>query len=284
VLYVAVTRAERRLHLLGVANRDLKSENSNALKAPAATSLLAPLWPALENTFLEAVAQSSDTATPVKKFDSAGFVPRLIRLRSDYLNEHAPTDTTTESFSGHDQTYDSNYQTIDMAIGTLTHRYLEAIANDGLTSWSSERIALLLPRFEQYFAHEGYESTACSDAAKLVQEALQGALDSKDGRWLLGPHEAAGCEVPMSSLQPDDPDRFSHHVIDRTFIHAGERWVIDYKTLGLIESQESIEQRLQSKALTYQPQLERYAALFANEGLNVRTAIFFPTHGKLIEV
>ena len=88
----------------------------------------------------------------------------------------------------------------------------------------------------------------------------------------------------MSSLQPDEPDCFSHHVIDRTFIHAGERWIIDYKTLRLVESEEPIEQRLKSKALTYQPQLERYAALFAKEGLNVRTAIFFPSHGTLIEV
>lgn len=284
VLYVAVTRAERRLHLLGVAHRDFKSENSNALKAPAATSLLAPLWPALENTFLEAAAQPSDTATPVKKIDSADFVPRLIRLRTDYLSAPTPVDNTIESFSDHHQKYDSDRQTIDMAIGTLTHRYLEAIANDGILAWPNDYISRLLPCFEQYFAHEGYEPIASRDAARLVQDALQGALNSEDGRWLLGPQEAAGCEVPMSSLQPDGPDHFSHHVIDRTFIHAGERWIIDYKTLRLVESEEPIEQQLKSKALTYQPQLERYAALFAKEGLNVRTAIFFPSHGTLIEL
>jgi ATP-dependent exoDNAse (exonuclease V) beta subunit len=73
-------------------------------------------------------------------------------------------------------------------------------------------------------------------------------------------------------------------VIDRTFIHGGERWIIDYKTLGMGELEQNSEKALQKKAESYKPQLERYAALYAHEGLNIRTAIFFPTHGKLIEV
>jgi ATP-dependent exoDNAse (exonuclease V) beta subunit len=171
-----------------------------------------------------------------------------------------------------------------MAIGTLTHRYLEAIANDGLTAWPSQRITELLPAFEQYFANEGHEPVDCGDAATLVQEALLGALNSEHGQWLLGPREAAGCEVPMSSLHADLPESFSHHVIDRTFIDAGDRWIIDYKTMRIAESDTPIEQQLRAKAEAYKPQLQRYAALFAKEGLNIRTAIFFPTHGTLIEV
>jgi len=41
---------------------------------------------------------------------------------------------------------------------------------------------------------------------------------------------------------------------------------------------------LQEKAAAYKDQLERYAALFATEGLPIRTAIFFPAHGKLVEI
>ena len=88
----------------------------------------------------------------------------------------------------------------------------------------------------------------------------------------------------MSSLHADLPESFSHHVIDRTFIDAGDRWIIDYKTMRIAESDTPIEQQLRAKAEAYKPQLQRYAALFAKEGLNIRTAIFFPTHGTLIEV
>lgn len=284
VLYVAVTRAERRLHLLGVAYRDLKSETDNALKAPAATSLLAPLWPTLENTFLTAAAQPSNNPPSISRIDSTQFVPRLIRLRSESLSEPAAIKLNTEPSAPFEGTQPTDKATIDMTIGTITHRYLEAIANDGLTAWPSQRITVLLPAFEQYFANEGHEPVDCRGAATLVQEALLGALNSEHGQWLLGPQEAAGCEVPMSSLNADLPESFSHHVIDRTFIDAGDRWIIDYKTMRIAESDTPIEQQLRAKAEAYKPQLERYAALFAKEGLNIRTAIFFPTHGTLIEV
>ena len=285
VLYVAVTRAERRLHLLGVAYRDLKTDTASALKAPAATSLLAPLWPMLESQFLEAATRSTDSAYPTNKIDSGQFVPHLIRLRSDYLIEPTTIANIAETLPAPDPSAAATEnQTIDMAIGTLTHRYLEAIATDGLTTWTGDRIFQLLPYFEQCLANEGYESIICRDAAKLVQEALLGALNSEQGRWVLGTHESAGCEVPMSSAQPDDPNTFTHHVIDRTFISDGARWIIDYKTLRIMESDVPIEQQLKSKALIYKPQLERYADLFAKEGLPIRTAIFFPTHGTLTEI
>ena len=284
VLYVAATRAERRLHLLGVAYRDLKVETANALKAPPTTSLLAPLWSALESKFSEVAAHSADNTTPINKIDSGQFVPRLIRLRSDRLTEPMTIDSIAESLPAFDPSDATDNHTIDMAVGTLTHRYLEVIASDGLTAWPSERISQLLPYFEQCLASEGHESSTCRDAAKLVQEALLGALNSEQGRWLLGPQEEAGCEVPMSSLKPDVPQTFNRHVIDRTFIHAGQRWIIDYKTLRLAESDENTEPLLKNKALSYKPQLERYAALFAKEGLPIRTAIFFPTHGTLIEI
>ena len=284
VLYVAVTRAERRLHLLGVAYRDLKSEISNALKAPTATSLLAPLWPMLESTFLTAAAQHPSTLPPLSRSDSTQFVPRLIRLRSEYLSEPAAINHATKSSAPFEGSQPTDNATIDMAIGTLTHRYLEAIANDGLTAWPSQRITELLPTFEQHFANEGHEPVDCRSAATLVQEALLGALNSEHGQWLLGPRVAAGCEVPMSCLHADQPESFSHHVIDRTFIDAGDRWIIDYKTMRIADSEMPITQQLKAKAEGYKPQLERYAALFAKEGLNIRTAIFFPTHGTLIEV
>jgi ATP-dependent exoDNAse (exonuclease V) beta subunit len=174
--------------------------------------------------------------------------------------------------------------TLDMAIGTLVHRYLEAIALDGLETWHDERIHNLLPHFERTFRMEGHDLASSQTAAREVQAAILGAINSDSGRWILGPREAADCEVPMSSLHPDTPDAFSHHVIDRTFTDAGTRWIIDYKTLRTIDQGTVSERVLQDKAKSYQPQLERYAALFEAEGLPVRTAIFFPAHGTLVKI
>lgn len=284
VLYVAVTRAERRLHLLGVAYRDTKSETANALKAPAPTSLLAPLWPMLESTFVTEAALPSPLPSTSSFIDPADFVPRLIRLRSEHLPKPIAIEAIPDTPPYAPPSQMAVENTMDMAIGTLVHRYLEAIANDGLNVWPVERVTQLFPHFEQSFTNEGHDSDIAHAAARQVHDALLGALKSEQGRWILGPHESAGCEVPMSSLHPDIPESFSHHVIDRTFIHAGDRWIIDYKTLRANDAEQLNEQMLKDKAATYRPQLERYAALFTAEGLNIRTAIFFPIHGKLIEV
>jgi ATP-dependent exoDNAse (exonuclease V) beta subunit len=66
-------------------------------------------------------------------------------------------------------------------------------------------------------------------------------------------------------------------VVDRSFVEAGERWIIDYKTARP-------EGDLAAHAEAYRPQLERYAELFAGEGLPVRTAIFYAALGRLVEI
>lgn len=284
VLYVAATRAERRLHLLGAADRDPKSDTEHALRPPAATSLLAPLWPALESAFAEAATNTGLALPPTRTTDSANFIPRLIRLRRSHLPELPNTSLSPATTSPAHAPAGSADATIDMAIGTLTHRYLEAIATDGLDAWTIDRIDTLLPYFEASFVNEGLGKEASRSAAQQVYAAISGALQSAVGRWVLGAHPAAGCEVPMSSLPIEADSAIAHHVIDRTFIHEGERWIIDYKTIRANDASKITEQSLTEKAATYKPQLERYAALFASEGLNTRTAIFFPSHGKLIEV
>jgi ATP-dependent helicase/nuclease subunit A len=71
----------------------------------------------------------------------------------------------------------------------------------------------------------------------------------------------------------------TQHVIDRTFIENGTRWIIDYK-LGL----DVTEANANAVALSHKPQLTRYAALFERDNLSIKTAVFFLSLGKLIEI
>lgn len=290
VLYVAVTRAIRRLHLLGVASRDRKSDDVAALKAPAATSLLAPLWPALQSEFIKA-SHEPETALPqTGRLDPANFVPKLVRV----ISPPAWATSIDENVIDEDaeSTSPLSDSTLDMDIGTLVHRYLEIIAQDGLEAWHDQRIGTLRPRFESYFLELGHDTADATEAADIVHATLQNAILNDTSRWILSPHESAGCEVPLSSIvsptnvHADEASGFQHHVIDRTFISEGARWIIDYKTLRLAPESD-IEAMLQAKAESYRPQLERYAALYAHEaerGIAIRTAIFFPAHDKLIEI
>jgi len=291
VLYVAVTRAERRLHLLGVANRDLKSEERSALRPPAAASLLAPLWPALASHFAKTAAEptvSTAHTPPQTSIDPASYTPPLIRLGDSFFS--APLETpypSVDPFSTANTVTPSIASStgqglIDRHIGTLTHRYLEAIANDGLEAWPIARIEALSPAMIRALIREGHRQEVAQHAAHQVIQEISGALTSEAGRWLLGPRDNAACEVPLSSLQPETSNIFQHHVIDRIFIDEGVRWIIDYKTRH--GDAAVTQETLRTKAFSYQPQLARYAGLFAHDPIKTRTAVFFPAHGTLIEV
>ena len=69
----------------------------------------------------------------------------------------------------------------------------------------------------------------------------------------------------------------SLHVVDRTFVANGERWIVDYKTT-------SVAGDLAERAANYRPQLDRYASLFATDDRPPRLAIYFVANGRLIEV
>ena len=289
ILYVAATRAIRRLHLLGSVSRDPKSDDPAVLKPPAPTSLLAPLWPALESAFVAAARETAAPLPPASQIDVANFIPKLIRVVTPPALPASPAVTTPTTDDAPPPLFNS---TLEMDIGTLVHQYLEIIAQDGLDAWGSARLSGLRPHFEQHFNAQGHDTEDIATAADIVHDTLQSAITSEVGRWILGPHDHAGCEVPLSSPAPDADanndavPEFQRHVIDRTFIADGARWIIDYKTLRLAHG-ESTEDALKTKAAHYRPQLERYAALYAHEaaaGLAIRTVIFFPAHGKLIEV
>jgi ATP-dependent exoDNAse (exonuclease V) beta subunit len=71
-------------------------------------------------------------------------------------------------------------------------------------------------------------------------------------------------------------------IIDRTFIENDVRWIIDYKTTKAVA--DLSEMALIQSAAEHQQQLRGYAALFADEGLPIKTAVFFVNIGRLIEV
>jgi ATP-dependent helicase/nuclease subunit A len=71
-------------------------------------------------------------------------------------------------------------------------------------------------------------------------------------------------------------------VLDRTFVEDGQRWIVDYKST-LLDAAVTTE-ALRAIAENHRPQLERYAALFANESLPIRKTIFFLSIGRLVEL
>src|SRR5437879_3898104 len=110
-------------------------------------------------------------------------------------------------------------------VGTVVHRWLQRIAEDGLSGWDAKRVDLLRLNFVRELERRGVSRLHARDAGELVVTALKNTLADDRGRWMLGPRKEAKTEYRLRSA------RFGTYVVDRIFRDdAGHRWVIDWKT------------------------------------------------------
>ncbi|HQW21350.1 MAG TPA: 3'-5' exonuclease, partial [Rhodocyclaceae bacterium] len=287
VLYVAVTRAIRRLYLVGVARRNAEGD-----PVASAGSFLDLLWGSVAGDFT-AVAECASLPVTVAASPEAAFVPKLVRVGTPAVcgilqNSSADVPGMTmrsampdaDTGEGDDAAVDS----LAASIGTLLHRYLEMLSGSDLTAWDAAHIVSLQSAMRFWLMRQGHTAAAAKEGASRVTAALETTLASTIGRWLLMPHEDSAAELALSNVvHAHGSDKIANHVVDRCFIEAGQRWIVDYKTARLddIAGDEVV---WRANAERYREQLERYAGLFADEGLPLRLGIYYAMHGRLIEL
>ena len=115
-------------------------------------------------------------------------------------------------------------------------------------------------------------------------DALCRTLDSPTGRWILAQSDTAAAEQAWTSQDTEDGRAVVvNHVIDRTFIADGCRWIIDYKTVTLPAGADTTA-CLNARTAEYRPQLMRYAGLFGHEARPLRLAIYYVLQDVLVEL
>jgi len=127
-----------------------------------------------------------------------------------------------------------------------------------------------------WLRQQGHTLDIAKQGAAQVLAALQATLASEEGQWVLQAHSAASSEL---SLMQDQAGNIKNHIIDRTFIENGIRWIVDYK----LTTQNEIGD-LAAVAEQHRPQLLRYASLFVQEKLPIKTAVFFLSLARLVEL
>ncbi len=278
VLYVAATRTERCLHLLGSVSPNAKGE----LK-PASGTFLDLLWPHLASQFIEVAAQDAQPAQPTQQGAAlADFIPKLIRVAEPGLPAIYAESRHEAISSGqaHGETPVLGRQAgLEAHIGTLAHQYVELIAaNPDFESWLT-RLPSLQPAMIRWLARQGHARDVAEVAAAQVLQLLALTLQSADGRWVLSPRPEGAAELAMGHIGETG---FKQQVVDRCFIEHGERWIIDYKSTRL-PADADVGMML-TVATAYEDQLAGYAALFADEGIPLRKAVYFMALGKLCEL
>jgi len=275
VLYVAATRAERCLHLLGAAKVDANDGQIQVAK----NTFLEMLWPVVQHQFSESLENSASAKTQAKPSNMADFVPKLIRLRHPTIPAVFSATCTPIRNERAPNTDCPNTSCLEADIGTLTHLYLQWIAEQTLENWSLNRVKSLLPAMIRWFNQLGYNHTQSQQAALHVTELLETTLNSEQGRWVLTSRASGANELAIEHLESLAVNK---NVVDRTFIEGGKRWIIDYKTTKIAKDQTQGELMLIAKQ--YQAQLDSYAALFTEENLPIQKAVFFVGTGQLVKL
>ncbi len=276
LLYVAATRAKCRLHLI-VSLKPSKSDPRTGEFAPLARTMAQDLSKWLKAESAEAgklreASQPANTRRLVK--------PAILRVPQDWAVPEPPPALTAPRPAEIDVPTYAWAGERARVLGLTVHRWLQEVAVEGPDVWPAERLLALRDRTRRILQFHGVPPGELESLADDVDIALRNTLEDDRGRWTLEAHDDAASELPLS-LQEDGRTRSL--ILDRTFVHEGERWIVDYKTSR--HEGANLEAFLDEEERRYAPQLERYRlAMQARESRPIRTALYFPLHRAFREI
>ncbi len=281
LLYVAATRAERSLHLLGscevVAD---KKTGELKVREPDQGTALQLLWvePGVSGEFVRRLAATGDF-----QGEEGRVIPRdpvLRRLPDGWQRPAAPAaphikvSSLVRATAAAAVEFDWVTETARQ-VGTVVHRELQRFAREGgaLPGDESGRHAVQR-RYAAELAELGVPYERRAAAAARALEAVRRTLEDERGRWLLdASHGSAQSELALTGVVDNG---LVSIVIDRTFVDAtGVRWIVDYKTSS--HEGAGLEDFLDNERERYRGQLERYAQLMQALGDEpIRLGLYFP--------
>ncbi len=270
LLYVAVTRAKRRLHLLG----HVKEETEHA--KPDSGSLLERLWPSLAADFNTAVMSANGDGENLENVPQKQ-VEEIRRLAANWQLPDPPPGVRVRSELAVIEEEPVLFEWAgEMArlMGTVAHRLLKIMAGEGLARWTHARVKKHAPSIQAHLLRLGVPSQRLPEAVQQVEGVLLATLDDPRGRWVLDDRHLEGrSEYALSGIMAGYPLRV---VLDRTFIDdQGVRWIIDFKTS--VHGGCNVAGFLDNEQKRYQDQMNRYGQLMRGlDSRPIRLGLYFP--------
>ncbi len=273
LLYVAITRAKKSLSLFG----HVRVSERDGSCAPARGSFLDKLWPVLEAEYSAALAGANGEAPGEivvidpywKRFEAGWSLPTM----PPSLNWHGKSLAGPDQARPDDIEFEWAGETIKHT-GSVLHRCLLQIAEDGIGTWDRQRVQDAGPWIAAQLLQLGVKADDVDGACADVARALHSLLEDDRGRWLLSDdHREARNEFALTGLFENRVIRVR---IDRTFVDEEDtRWIIDYKS-GRHEAPD-IETFLDREQERYRDQLQKYAAIMQSlDDRPIMLGLYFP--------
>ncbi len=282
IMYVATTRAIKGLYLYA----ELKPMKNQGINPPSKNSLLWTIWKPIERLIMSGKYPVIETGD----LSSVPMVHRPIlkhirRLPSDFIgikpsiNSLMTADSSEIEYASQSQ-FQEDTSGRASHLGTLFHRTLKQLANEGLDKWPLSRRQQLPEVWTSQLREVGL--TAADTEINDLQKALELTIGDRNGEWILAQHSKSASERSITYLKPDGS--FGTSIVDRTFVSDGIRWIIDYK-LSNPNIGESLAEFEARQVIRYKTQLTHYAHLYSQIGTEpVRCALYFPKLGSFVEV
>ena len=282
LMYVACTRAKRRLHLTTPLKVGLdKASGAPVWKPPATRTALARMWPQLEGGLApppSAMSSDATTATVAAPTMATTVAPALLRLPCDWSSPPIASPLGVDAGTSEPGPFLPFDWAREVArhVGTVAHRMFAAIAADGLAAWSDARVGAAAAWIGAELRSLGVGGDALAPALADVQAAVRGLLADERGRWLFAPtHDDPRSEWALAGI---DGGAVVHVVLDRTFVVDGVRWIVDFKTGG--HEGGDVEAFLDAERERYAVAMRRYARLVgALDPRPVRLGLYHPRLG-----
>lgn len=274
LLYVAATRARKRLHLVGHVSLD---EATGQIKTPPAASLLGRLWPCLETPVPPSLQGDAEPdaadgpewqGEPLRRVASVGLA-QLARLSDITISPGFGAAARGAWGDGSEHPAWQLEAGYDAAIGTLAHAWLARIGQDGVHAWPADALEDRLPAMRRQLTRAGIPASQADAAAEAVLETLQATLSDDRGLWLLS-QSGARREWPLI----DAAGKVS--VIDLALSTEDGWLIVDYKT-GRPHPGEPPAAFATRMRQRHGEQLLRYCTqVTALDGRVARAALYFP--------
>ncbi len=273
LLYVACTRAKRRLHLFAIVKLPEKGDIQPLTKE----SLLSHIWDSCAPAFSKALktVEPHDPLPP-----SVEQQTRLLRVPDGWQPPAPAVPIPTLPVLDEVPDADTRAPTFDWAgqparlTGVIVHRMLCLIAKQGLRAWNVERVRGCRAAWAAELETRGLEPAMSTRVVGDIEKALRFSLNDPKGRWIFDDHHRdAHNEYDISGIVNG---RLVRKVLDRTMTDAdGVRWIIDYK--AGVHHGADLDRFLDNERERYRSQLEGYASMVScitNDP--IRLGLYFP--------
>ncbi len=269
LLYVALTRARNRLHVVGHV-KVRSDEHGEVDPRPESRSLLAAIWTPAAAEFMR---NAGDVA--VGALAAAPRVPLMLcRVESNWQPPVPPAAIAWTPPAGpRAERPPLSYRWVgelQRHVGTVVHAALQRLAatHRAAAPWDEVAIRAALRA-------EGIVASQMDEAIARVSAATLRTLADARGRWILAAHDEAANEFELAGVVEGG---VQHVLLDRTFVEGGVRWIIDYKTSA--HEGGGLDAFLDREQGRYRQQLETYAQLMAGRDERpIRLGLYFPLLG-----